>query len=101
MVFMRNEFKIKRLEYFLIFFLYFNKGDDNMNNLKNLIERALQDGTKYMLFVNENKTHEFYQSKVKEAQEILSLFDNFSNVDVYKNDNKEEIGIKIEFVKGE
>ena len=71
-----------------------------MNNLKNLIERALQDGTKYMLLVNENKTHEFYQSKVKEAQEILSLFDNFSNVDVYKNDNEEEIGIKIEFVKG-
>ena len=72
-----------------------------MNNLKNLIERALQDGTRYMLFVNENETHEFYQSKVKEAQEILSLFDNFSNVDIYKNDNKEEIGIKIEFIKGE
>ena len=72
-----------------------------MNNLKNLIERALQDGTKYMFFVSENKTHEFYQSKIKEAQEILSLFDNFSNVDVYKNDNEEEIGIKIEFVKGE
>ena len=72
-----------------------------MNNLKNLIERALQDGTRYMFFVNENKTHEFYQSKAKEAQEILSLFDNFSNVDVYKNDNEEEIGIKIEFVKGE
>ena len=72
-----------------------------MNNLKNLIERALQDGTKYMFFVNENKTHEFYQSKVKEAQEILSLFDNFSNVDVYKNDDEKEIGIQIEFVKGE
>ena len=72
-----------------------------MNNLKNLIERALQDGTRYMFFVNENKTHEFYQYKVKEAQGILSLFDNFSNVDVYKNDNEEEIGIKIEFVKGE
>ena len=72
-----------------------------MNNLKNLIERALQDGTKYMFFVSENKTHEFYQSKVKEAQEILSLFDNFSNVDVYKNDDKKEIGIQIEFVKGE
>ena len=72
-----------------------------MNNLKNLIERALQDGTKYMLLVNENKTHEFYQSKVKEAQEILSLFDNFSNVDIYKNDDKKEIGIQIEFVKGE
>lgn len=72
-----------------------------MNNLKNLIERALQDGTKYMFFVSENKTHEFYQSKAKEAQEILILFDNFSNVDVYKNDNEEEIGIKIEFVKGE
>ena len=72
-----------------------------MNNLKNLIERALQDGTKYMFFVNENKTHEFYQSKVKEAQEILSLFDNFSNVDLYKNDDDKEIGIKIEFVKGE
>ena len=38
-----------------------------MNNLKNLIERALQDGTRHMLLVNENKTHEFYQSKVKEA----------------------------------
>ena len=72
-----------------------------MNNLKNLIERALKDGTKYMLLVNENKTHEFYQSKVKEAQEILSLFDNFSNVDLYKNDDDKEIGIKIEFVKGE
>ena len=72
-----------------------------MNNLKNLIERALQDGTKYMFFVKENETHEFYKSKVKEAQEILSLFDNFSNVDVYKNDNKKEIGIQIEFVKGE
>lgn len=72
-----------------------------MNNLKKLIERALQDGTRYMFFVSENKTHEFYQSKVKEAQNILSLFDNFSNVDVYKNDNEEEIGIKIEFVKGE
>ena len=72
-----------------------------MNNLENLIERALQDGTRYMFFVSENKTHEFYQSKVKEAQEILSLFDNFSNVDVYKNDNKEEIGITIEFIKGE
>ena len=54
-----------------------------------------------MFFVKENETHEFYKSKVKEAQEILSLFDNFSNVDVYKNDNKKEIGIKIEFVKGE
>ena len=72
-----------------------------MNNLKNLIERALQDGTRYMFFVNENKTHEFYQSKVKEAQEILSLFDNFSNVYLYKNDDDKEIGIKIEFVKGE
>ena len=72
-----------------------------MNNLKNLIERALQDGTRYLFVISENKTHEFYQSKVKEAQEILSLFDNFSNVDVYKNDNEEEIGIKIEFVKGE
>ena len=72
-----------------------------MNNLKNLIERALQDGTKYMFFVKENETHKFYQSKVKEAQEILDLFDNFCNVDVYKNDNEEEIGIKIEFVKGE
>ena len=72
-----------------------------MNNLKNLIERALQDGTRYMFFVSENKTHEFYQSKVKEAQEILSLFDNFSNVYVYKNDDEEEIGIQIEFVKGE
>ena len=72
-----------------------------MNNLKNLIERALQDGTRYMFFVNENKTHEFYQSKVKEAKEILSLFDNFSNVNVYKNDNDKEIGIQIEFVKGE
>ena len=72
-----------------------------MNNLKNLIERALQDGTKYMFFVSEKKTNEFYQSKVKEAQEILSLFDNFFNVDLYKNDNEEEIGIKIEFVKGE
>ena len=71
-----------------------------MNNLKNLIERALQDGTKYMFFVKENETHEFYQSKVKEAQEILDLFDNFCNVDVYKNDNEEEIGIKIEFAKG-
>ena len=39
-----------------------------MNNLKNLIERALQDGTKYMFFVKENETHEFYKSKVKEAQ---------------------------------
>ena len=72
-----------------------------MNNLKNLIERALKDGTKYMFFVSENKTHEFYQSKVKEAQEILNLFDNFSNVDVYKNNNKEEIGIQIEFIRGE
>ena len=72
-----------------------------MNNLKNLIERALQDGIKYMFFVNENKTHEFYQSKVKEAQEILSLFDNFSNVDLYKNDDEKEIGIQIKFVKGE
>ena len=72
-----------------------------MNNLKNLIERALQDGTKYMFFVSENKTHEFYQSKVKEAQEILSLFDNFSNVYLYKNDDEKEIGIQIEFVKGE
>ena len=72
-----------------------------MNNLKNLIERALQDGTRYLFFVSENKTHEFYQSKVKESQEILSLFDNFYNVDVYKNDNEEEIGIQIEFVKGE
>ena len=72
-----------------------------MNNLKNLIERALQDGTKYMFFVNENKTHEFYQSKVKEAQEIVSLLDNISNVDVYKNDDEKEIGIQIEFVKGE
>ena len=54
-----------------------------------------------MFFVKENETHEFYQSKVKEAQEILSLFDNFSNVDVYKNDDKKEIGIQIEFVKGE
>ena len=72
-----------------------------MNNLKNLIERALQDGTKYMFFVSENKAHEFYQSKVKEAQEILDLFDNFSNVDVYKNDDETQIGIQIEFVKGE
>ena len=72
-----------------------------MNNLKNLIERALQDGTRYMFFVSENKTHEFYQSKVKEAQEILNLFDNFSNVGLYKNDDDKEIGIKIEFVKGE
>ena len=72
-----------------------------MNNLKNLIERALQDGTKYMFFIKENETHEFYQSKVKESQEILSLFDNFSNVDLYKNDDDKEIGIKIEFVKGE
>ena len=55
-----------------------------MNNLKNLIERALQDGTRYLFVASENKTHEFYQSKVKEAQEILSLFDNFSNVDLYK-----------------
>ena len=72
-----------------------------MNNLKNLIERALQDGTKYMFIASENKTHEFYQSKAKEAQEILSLFDKFSNVNIYKNNNEEEIGIKIEFVKGE
>ena len=72
-----------------------------MNNLKNLIERALQDETKYMFIVKENETREFYQSKVKEAQEILDLFDNFCNVDVYKNDNEEEIGIKIEFAKGE
>ena len=72
-----------------------------MNNLKNLIERALQDGTRYMFFVCVIKTHEFYQSKVKEAQEILSLFDNFSNVDVYKNDDEKAIGIQIEFVKGE
>ena len=72
-----------------------------MNNLKNLIERDLQDGTRHMFLVSENKTHEFYQSKVKEAQEILSLFNNFSNVDLYKNDDDKEIGIKIEFVKGE
>ena len=71
-----------------------------MNNLKNSIERALQDGTKHMFFVKENETHEFYQSKVKEAREILDLFDNFCNVDVYKNDNEEEIGIQIEFAKG-
>ena len=72
-----------------------------MNNLKNLIERALQDGTRYLFVVSENKTHEFYQSKVKEAQEIMDLFDNFCNVNIYKNDNEEEIGIQIEFVKGE
>ena len=72
-----------------------------MNKLKNLIERALQDETKYMFIVKENETREFYQSKVKEAQEILDLFDNFCNVDVYKNDNEEEIGIQIDFVKGE
>ena len=72
-----------------------------MNNLKNLIERALQDGTRYLFVTSENKTHEYYQSKEKEAQESLNLVDNCSNVDLYKNDDEKEIGIKIEFVKGE
>ena len=88
---MRNEFKIKRLEYFLIFFLYINKGDDNMNNLKNLIERALQDGTKYMFFVSENKPHEFYQSKdILGSRELQPSFerkipDYTKEVKAYRN----------------
>ena len=49
----------------------------------------------------QSPTAVYIQSILSSSFVYLSLFDNFSNVDLYKNDDDKEIGIQIEFVKGE